>query len=197
MNVRAKKPKAAAIETVHDHIAWSHANLARAHAAITDGCSTYQRHHHIIRSRLFSGLKTGTMSMRSLYDDERLKLTLPQACCYCGSSERLSLDHLIPRIRGGSDVSDNLVSACRSCNSSKGGSDMLVWMDKKQTFPSLLLLRRYLKLVTRYCDENALLSCDLAEALKQDHPFSLALVPHDFPELPRLQLWMPAVAPTE
>lgn len=40
-------------------------------------------------------------------------------CTYCGSSERLSIDHRIPRSRGGSDDIDNLTTACCSCNSRK------------------------------------------------------------------------------
>ena len=120
-----KKARGPMIETVWDHIAWFYANLARADAALSEGCLKYKRHHHIIRSKLFSGLRTGKMSMRSLYDDERLKMTFPQACCYCGSTEGLSLDHLIPRFRGGEDEGDNLVWASRRCNSSKGSADLL------------------------------------------------------------------------
>jgi hypothetical protein len=62
-----------AIQTVREQIAWSYANLARAHAALMDGSDHYTRNHHIIRSRLFSGLLSGRMSIGSLYDDERLR----------------------------------------------------------------------------------------------------------------------------
>ena len=41
------------------------------------------------------------------------------ACRYCGSLERLTIDHVIPRSRGGSDDAGNLVVACKSCNSRK------------------------------------------------------------------------------
>ncbi len=40
-------------------------------------------------------------------------------CRYCGSSKRLSIDHVLPRSRGGSHDPDNLVTACSSCNSRK------------------------------------------------------------------------------
>lgn len=133
------------ILTVKEHIAWSYANLARAHAALQEGSEKYKQVHHIIRSKLFQGLVSGKMNMRSLYDDERMKMTVPQACCYCGNINKLSVDHLIPRIKGGSDESDNLIWACNSCNSSKQGRDMLQWMHDKNRFPSVLLLRRYLK----------------------------------------------------
>jgi len=43
-------------------------------------------------------------------------------CQYCGvKSKDLTLDHLIPRHRGGRHTWDNLVSACRACNHRKGG----------------------------------------------------------------------------
>lgn len=42
-------------------------------------------------------------------------------CRYCGSTDRLSIDHLIPRCQGGTDHESNLVVACRTCNSRKGG----------------------------------------------------------------------------
>ena len=42
----------------------------------------------------------GKPFMRSLADDERLKLTLSQACTYCGSWDDLSVDHLISKKLG-------------------------------------------------------------------------------------------------
>jgi len=41
-------------------------------------------------------------------------------CVYCGSKERIGLDHVIPRSKGGSDSPDNLVAACFPCNRKKG-----------------------------------------------------------------------------
>ena len=42
-------------------------------------------------------------------------------CQYCGSTTKdLTLDHVVPRHRGGKHTWDNLVSACRSCNHRKG-----------------------------------------------------------------------------
>lgn len=39
-------------------------------------------------------------------------------CQYCGDRAD-SIDHVVPRSRGGGDDWDNLAAACRSCNSSK------------------------------------------------------------------------------
>lgn len=41
-------------------------------------------------------------------------------CQYCGSREQLSIDHVIPRSRGGQDIWENVTTACTSCNVRKG-----------------------------------------------------------------------------
>jgi len=41
-------------------------------------------------------------------------------CQYCGSTRRLTLDHVVPRSRGGLHTWDNVVAACESCNGVKG-----------------------------------------------------------------------------
>jgi 5-methylcytosine-specific restriction endonuclease McrA len=41
-----------------------------------------------------------------------------QRCQYCGS-EAESIDHVVPRSRGGEHVWDNVVAACQPCNSRK------------------------------------------------------------------------------
>ena len=41
-------------------------------------------------------------------------------CHYCGSNDRLTIDHKTPMSRGGSDDIENLVTCCKTCNSSKG-----------------------------------------------------------------------------
>jgi 5-methylcytosine-specific restriction endonuclease McrA len=43
-------------------------------------------------------------------------------CQYCGKQTRdLTIDHVLPRHRGGGHTWDNLVAACRSCNHRKAG----------------------------------------------------------------------------
>ena len=43
------------------------------------------------------------------------------SCQYCGSSEELTFDHLLPRSKGGQTHWDNVVTACSACNVKKGG----------------------------------------------------------------------------
>lgn len=41
-------------------------------------------------------------------------------CQYCGSTRHLTIDHVIPRSKGGGDTWENMVVACSSCNMKKG-----------------------------------------------------------------------------
>lgn len=45
----------------------------------------------MIRFKLFKGLKEGTINMRTIFDDEKIKLQTGQICKYCDSSDRLDL----------------------------------------------------------------------------------------------------------
>lgn len=50
-------------------------------------------------------------------------------CVYCNSkashSVELTLDHVIPKSKGGTNNQDNLVTSCRSCNQLKGSRSLL------------------------------------------------------------------------
>jgi 5-methylcytosine-specific restriction endonuclease McrA len=41
-------------------------------------------------------------------------------CQYCGSTRHLTIDHIIPRSRGGASSWDNVVTSCAPCNVRKG-----------------------------------------------------------------------------
>jgi hypothetical protein len=43
-------------------------------------------------------------------------------CSRCGSTGNLTIDHIVPRVKGGGNEPENLRVLCRSCNSSKGVS---------------------------------------------------------------------------
>jgi len=83
------------IETVRELIYYSYANLAMAHTAVDKKQEKYGTFNYMIRAKLFKGLKEGIMNMRTIFDDEKIKLQTGQICNYCGSTEKLALDHIL------------------------------------------------------------------------------------------------------
>ena len=41
-------------------------------------------------------------------------------CQYCGTNKDLTLDHILPKAKGGKSTWINLITACRRCNTRKG-----------------------------------------------------------------------------
>lgn len=48
-------------------------------------------------------------------------------CAYCGKEGDLTVDHVIPKSRGGTDAWENLLPACRPCNEAKGNRTPEEW----------------------------------------------------------------------
>ena len=168
--------------TVAELIYWSYANLAMAHDGIIRGLPTYDKASYTIRMRLYKGLLSGKMQISSLFKDERWKMENGARCVYCGSIENLSVDHLFPRIKGGADNVENLVCSCKSCNSSKGKKDLMAWYNERGQFPSIMVLRRYLKLVHQQCQELELLEKSIVDVDDTTLPFCLSEIPVKFPK---------------
>ena len=133
------------IETLRELIYWSYANLAMAHSAIDKGQKKYGTLNFIVRAKLFRGLKQGTMNIRTIFDDEKVKLRTGQICNYCGSKNNLTLDHIFPKKFGGKDDAENLIFACKTCNSSKGKKGLMEWMNFRGQFLPLMVIRRFFK----------------------------------------------------
>ena len=45
-------------------------------------------------------------------------------CTYCGASDRLEVDHVIPRSAGGTDDDGNLTASCWECNRGKAHNEI-------------------------------------------------------------------------
>ncbi len=151
----------------------------------------------IIRGRFRNGYLSGKMKMRPLHDDEKTKIAHATTCCYCGRASKLSLDHLIPQLKGGADAADNITYACRSCNSSKGPKDMVLWLVSKHRFPAILVLRRYLKLAARRCEDADLMDTPWADLPDASLPFDKQSLRVNWPELSAHRLWPDPPDPPE
>jgi len=51
-------------------------------------------------------------------------------CCYCDSTNELSIDHIIPPKQGGDSRLKNLTKACKRCNSAKGDVPIKTFLKK-------------------------------------------------------------------
>jgi 5-methylcytosine-specific restriction endonuclease McrA len=59
-------------------------------------------------------------------------------CQYCGNTRHLTIDHIIPRSRGGASSWDNVVTSCAPCNVRKGAclpSEVGMWPSRKPRPP--------------------------------------------------------------
>lgn len=62
-------------------------------------------------------------------------------CVYCGSKKNLTLDHVIPKSRGGLNNWENLVTSCFKCNLKKGNrtpEEAKMKMNHEPFTPSLI-----------------------------------------------------------
>ena len=54
-------------------------------------------------------------------------------CGYC-EDVATSLDHIVPRFKSGSSNRNNLIPACRRCNSNKGSTEVKTWYRQQEFF---------------------------------------------------------------
>ena len=130
-----------AVRTIRDLIFWQYAKI------ISESAGAGKRQYGFVMDRfkkLSSGQITWSTSIRE-YVKEREK---PDECIYCRSKTDLTLDHILPRSRGGPDTPDNAVLVCRTCNSSKGDRRLYEWytLDKRNQLPRIAE-GKYLKLL--------------------------------------------------
>ncbi|TAK56703.1 MAG: HNH endonuclease [Bacteroidetes bacterium] len=68
-------------------------------------------------------------------------------CQYCGRSDSmLTVDHIVPKARGGEDTWENLVAACVHCNNRKGDrtpEEAKLHLGRKPTRPHHLFFIRH------------------------------------------------------
>lgn len=79
------------------------------------------------------GLRAEKQKARDLRRSRWWKERLARGLChYCGGSfspEDLTMDHVVPLSRGGKSVKENLVPACKECNTRKN-LDLPMEMDR-------------------------------------------------------------------
>jgi 5-methylcytosine-specific restriction endonuclease McrA len=67
-----------------------------------------------------------TLSTLTTEEWELIKKRYKYRCVYCGEKKPLTRDHIIPLSKGGEFTKENIVPACRRCNSRKGNRPVLL-----------------------------------------------------------------------
>jgi hypothetical protein len=131
----------AAVRTIRDLIYWQYAKI------ISESAGAGKKQYAFVMNR-FKGLQAGRIEWSGAIREYLRERESPTRCIYCTATGDLSLDHLIPRSRGGPDMPDNAVMACRSCNSSKGAKGVYEWfgLDRRYEVPRVAE-GKYLKLL--------------------------------------------------
>jgi hypothetical protein len=139
---------------VRDLIYWQYAKI------ISESAGFGKRQYAFIMDR-FKKLKSGDLEWSGAIREYVHEREDPKVCIYCGSADDLSYDHLIPRSRGGPDMADNVVMACRRCNSSKGDRGVYEWysLEHRNEVPRVAE-GKYLKLLYGLFEAEGLLDTD-------------------------------------
>ena len=65
-----------------------------------------------------------------------IKEAFNNKCCYCNLEKPLTQDHFLALNNGGPYVADNILPACKSCNSSKRDKQFFTWYPKYKHYSS-------------------------------------------------------------
>lgn len=104
---------------MYDFTDWCELSQAREEGRFIHSPTMRLRVPEIIILNAFNGFfhKEVRFSRRSIFERDK------STCQYCGTKlakSELTIDHVMPRSRGGRDTWDNLVLACVKCNVRKG-----------------------------------------------------------------------------
>jgi len=98
--------------------------------AINNPQAIAERRRQIARRQsLVKRARRFTMDVREVSDRDwqRLCARYGHCCAYCGEAKKLTMDHIIPVVRGGRHSIGNLIPACRNCNSQKQRRLIIEW----------------------------------------------------------------------
>jgi len=143
-----------AVKTIREEIYWQYAKLISKSAGFGVADRAFQMATFI---KLRDGKIKWSGAIREYVKEHERK----NACIYCGSTVKLTLEHILPLSRGGPNTTDNAIFVCRKCNSSKGSKRLYEWFGyaNRDKIPSIAEAK-YLKLVFELHDKLRTLEID-------------------------------------
>jgi hypothetical protein len=67
----------------------------------------------------------------------QIKKQFKYRCIYCGEKKPLTHEHIVPLSRGGSFTKENILPACKNCNSKRGNRKMLLELLSEPCYPKV------------------------------------------------------------
>jgi hypothetical protein len=140
-----------AVKTIQDLIYWHYAKI------ISESAGYGKNQYGFIMDR-FKKLVSGEINWSTSIREYVKEREQPDVCIYCGKKGDLTLEHILPRSRGGPDTADNAVFVCRTCNCSKGDRRLYEWvgLENRNKLPRIAE-GKYLKLVYSIHESNGTL----------------------------------------
>ena len=132
------------VKTVRELIYWEYAKLI---AEAVEGRPEARKKYPLVM-HMFQKLRNGQMKPASILRENKMLVEETNACAYCGATEGLEWEHIIPRVKLVIDEIDNMVWACRGCNAEKSGRDPFEWYGTERQYEiPRIVVGKYLKLV--------------------------------------------------
>ena len=145
------------VKTIRDEINYEYAKL------ISRSAFGSEINYRFVTDR-YKALHSGEISMSNTMREWEREQELPRECVFCGKTEDLTTDHLIPKSRGGSDDPCNLVLSCAFCNASRKDKGVFEWLGlKKKDSLHRLVAGKYLKELLRLHEARGTLDVSILE----------------------------------
>ena len=144
------------VHTIREELLYEYAKL------ISRSAFRGQINYRFVSDR-FKALRDGEITISGTIREWQREHQLPKACVFCGATENLEIDHLIPRSRGGLGEADNVVWSCQPCNITRGNKGVFQWLGlKKKDSLHRLVAGKYLKKLFEMHETKGTLDIDLA-----------------------------------
>jgi hypothetical protein len=179
------------LSTVEDHILWSYSMLSISRQImerrLNGDTDPFPRGRSKACNIEMTKYQSREKNISPLDRDDWLAQNGIKVCAHCGADgPKFHIDHLIPSSRLKDRLDLNQVRSCAYCNLNRGNKDLMHWHRQRQTFPTLGVLRRYLKLCYFYSKTRGCLGAATGEAVESGLPFDPRLLPRKFPSIDAL-----------
>ena len=150
------------VKTIQDLIFYQYAKIIAKSAMKTSDNKTAKKNHYGFIKKTFRELRDGKKSWSDILREDLQFADSDKACVYCGATENLTKEHIIPkslRINDRCATCDkiqgihNIVYACKHCNSAKHDIGLYTFFNKlngtvhNSDLVPPLLEKKYLKLM--------------------------------------------------